>query len=131
MNQSLTSDVACPFADAERVLRKRMLKALIPALILAATPVFAATTPPPDRATAISTLAALYYSADACNLSISRDKVNAYADAARPAGDALFNVDVFRATHDLYGAQKDWTKDQISAWCATEAATAKSLGMLL
>ena len=126
----LTSETASPFADGERMLRKRMLKALIPALLLAATPA-SAITAPPDRATAISTLAALYYSADACNLSISRDKVNAYADAARPAGDTLFNIDVFRATHDLYGTQKDWTKDQISAWCATEAATAKSLGMLL
>jgi hypothetical protein len=118
-----------PFAGAVRMLRKRMLKALLPALLLAATPVLAAT--PPDRATAVSTLAALYYSAEACNLSISRDKVNAYADTARLAGDAMFNIDVFRATHDLYGAQKDWPKDQVTAWCATEAVTAKSLGMLL
>jgi hypothetical protein len=125
----LLSRLGAPFAGAACVLRKRMLKALIPALLFAATPALAAT--PPDRATAISTLAALYYSADACNLSISRAKVADYSNAARPAGDPLFNVDVFRATHDLYAAQKDWTKDQVSAWCATEAATAKSLGMLL
>ena len=129
MNQMPTRPRVAPFADAMRMLRKRMIKALLPALLLAASPVLATT--PPDRASAVSTLAALYYSADACNLSISRDKVNAYADTARPADDPLFNVDVFRATHDLYAAQKGWTKDQVAAWCKTEAATAKSLGMLL
>lgn len=126
----LTAGAPQDFAATAHVLKTGMLKTLLAALLLAATPALANTNPP-DRATAVSTLAALYYSADACNLSISRDKVTAYADAARPAGDAMFNVDVFRATHDLYTSQKDWTKDQLSAWCATEAATAKSLGMLL
>lgn len=88
-------------------------------------------TPAPDRATAVSTLAGLYYSADACSFSISRDKVSAYADAARPAGDALFNVDVFRATQALYAAQKGWSPDQVTAWCKTEAATIRQLGMSL
>jgi hypothetical protein len=89
----------------------------------------AATTP--DRGTAVSTLAGLYYSADACEFSISRDKVNAYRDVATPAGDAMFNVDVFRATQDLYTQHKDWPAEQLNTWCASEAAIIKSLGMML
>lgn len=95
---------------------------------LAAAPAPAST---PDRATAVTTLAGLYYSADACEFSISRDKVNAYRDAATPAGDAMFNVDVFRATQDLYTQHKDWKAEQLNTWCASEAATIKSLGMML
>jgi hypothetical protein len=111
-------------------MRKTTPALILPFALLIASPAFAETAAP-DRATAVSTLAGLYYSADACSFSISRVKVAAYADAARKDGDALFNVDVFRATKDLYTAQKDWSKDQISAWCATEATTVKSLGMLL
>src|ERR1700712_82169 len=97
------------------------------ALTLAAlvvTPAFAAV----DRATAVSTLAGLYNSADVCNLSISRAKVDAYRDANTPSGDALFNVDVFTATHTLYDQQKAWTKDQTAAYCKTAAETVKTLG---
>lgn len=106
-----------------------MLKAaLVPLVLLAATaPALAAV----DRATAVSTLAGLYNSADVCNLAISRAKVDAYRDANAPAGDTLFNVDVFQATHALYAKQKDWTKDQTDAYCKTAADTAKTLGMNL
>ena len=83
---------------------------LTAALLLTATPAFAAV----DRDTAVTTLAALYYSADACNLSISRSKVDDYRDANTPSGDALFNVDVFRATQKLYTDHKDWTKEQLA-----------------
>src|SRR5690349_12222700 len=79
-----------------------MLRPLIIALALTATPALAAV----DRATAVSTLAGLYNSADVCNLSISRAKVDAYRDANAPAGDPMFNVDVFQATHALYDQQK-------------------------
>ena len=106
-----------------------MLKLALIALALLATPAYAAATV--DRATAVTTLAGLYYSAAACNLSISRAKVDAYRDANAPAGDTLFNVDVFNATHALYAQQKDWTKDQTAAYCKTAADTAKSLGMIL
>jgi hypothetical protein len=97
------------------------------ALALIASPAFAAV----DRATAVSTLAGLYNSADVCNISISRAKVDAYADANRPAADALFNVDVFRATKSLYDQQKTWSKDQTDAYCRTAVDTAKTLGMIL
>lgn len=106
-----------------------MLKPLVIslALVVSTLPALAAV----DRATAISTLAGLYNSADVCNLSISRAKVDAYRAANAPKDDALFNVDVFKATHDLYDKQKDWTKDQTTAYCKTAADTVKSLGMNL
>lgn len=106
-----------------------MLKtALVTLLLVGATaPAFAAV----DRATAVSTLAGLYNSADVCNLAISRAKVDAYRDANAPAGDTLFNTDVFQATHALYASQKGWAKDQTDAYCKTAAETAKTLGMLL
>lgn len=104
-----------------------MLRALTAlALIAATTPAFATV----DRGTAIANLATLYYSADVCNLIIKRDKVDAYRDANAPAGDALFNVDVFRATKALYDTQKGWTQDQTDAYCKTAEATAKSLGII-
>lgn len=84
-----------------------------------------------DRETAISTLAGLYNSADICNLSISRAKVDAYREANAPKDDPMFNVDVFRATHELYDKQKTWTKDQTAAYCKTAAETAKALDMNL
>jgi hypothetical protein len=111
-----------------------MLRIVFFATLIAASPALAAdqaAATAPDRTTAVSTLASLYYSADACEFSISRDKVAAYADAARPAGDALFNVDVFRATQDLYTQHKGWPAEQLNSWCASEAATIKSLGMML
>jgi hypothetical protein len=101
--------------------------ALLLALPLFTAPALAAV----DRETAVSTLAGLYNSADVCNLSISRAKVDAYRDANAPKNDAMFNVDVFRATHDLYDKQKNWTKDQTAAYCKTAAETARSLGMNL
>ena len=106
-----------------------MLKAALVTLLLAGAtaPAFAAV----DRATAVSTLAGLYNSADICNLAISRAKVDAYRDANAPAGDPLFNTDVFQATHALYASQKGWAKDQTDAYCKTAAETAKTLGMLL
>ena len=106
-----------------------MLKTALIAIALIATPAYAAATV--DRATAVTTLAGLYNSAQACNLSISRAKVDAYRDANTPAGDALFNVDVFNATHALFTQQKDWTKDQTAAYCKTAAETAKTLDMTL
>jgi hypothetical protein len=96
-------------------------------LLIAASPAMAAV----DRDTAVKTLASLFNSADVCQLSISRDKVNAYRADNAPAGDTTFNVDVFRATHALYDQQKTWTKDQTDAYCKTAAGTAKTLGMLL
>jgi hypothetical protein len=106
-----------------------MLKtALVTLLLVGATvPAFAAV----DRTTAVNTLAGLYNSADVCNLAISRAKVDAYRDANAPAGDALFNTDVFQATHALYASQKGWAKSQTDAYCKTAAETAKTLGMLL
>ena len=104
-----------------------MLRPLIIALALLVTPAFAAV----DRETAVTTLAGLYNSADVCNLAISRAKVDAYRDANAPAGDPLFNTDVFQATHALYASQKGWAKDQTDAYCKTAAETAKTLGMLL
>ena len=62
-------------------------------------------------------------------LNISRAKVDAYADANRPAGDALFNIDVFRATQALYTEQKDWTEDQTKAFCKTALETVRTLDM--
>jgi len=100
------------------------------ALILAST--LAAATPASatvDRATAVSTLAGLYNSADVCNLSISKAKVDAYRAANTPAGDALFNVDVFRATDALYTQQKSWTKDQTADYCKKAAANVRTLDM--
>jgi len=102
-----------------------MLRPIIFALALIATPAFAAI----DRTTAVSTLAGLYNSADVCNLSISRAKVDAYRDANAPAGDPMFNVDVFQATHALYDQQKSWTKEQTAAYCKTAVETARTLGM--
>ena len=104
-----------------------MLKpALITLILVGATaPAFAAV----DRATAVNTLAGLYNSADICNLAISRAKVDAYRDANRPAGDELFNVDVFQATHKLYDLQKAWTKEQTADYCKKATETAKALDM--
>jgi hypothetical protein len=102
-----------------------MLRPLIIALALIATPAFAAV----DRDTAVTTLAGLYNSADVCNLPISRAKVDAYRDANRPAGDDLFNVDVFQATHKLYDQQKAWTKEQTADYCKKAIETAKALDM--
>ena len=106
-----------------------MLKALTLTafLLVAASPAIAAV----DRDTAVKTLASLFNSTDVCQLSISRDKVNAYRADNTPAGDTAFNIDVFRATDDLYRQQKTWTKDQTDAYCKTAAGTAKTLGMLL
>ncbi|HEY4166010.1 MAG TPA: hypothetical protein VGM96_04515, partial [Reyranella sp.] len=89
-----------------------------------ATPALAAA--PVDRATAVTNLAGFYNSADICQLQISKAKVDAYRDANQPAGDAMFNVDVFRATQALYASQKDWTKDQIADYCKKAAATASA-----
>ena len=102
-----------------------MLRPLIIALALVATPAFAAI----DRETAVSTLAGLYNSADVCNLPISRAKVDAYRDANRPAGDDNFNTDVWLATHALYGQQKTWTKEQTADYCKKAVTTAKTLDM--
>jgi hypothetical protein len=102
-----------------------MLRPLIIALALLATPAFAAV----DRVTAVSTLAGLYNSADVCNLPISRAKVDAYRDANAPSGDTMFNVDVFQATHALYDQQKSWTKEQTADYCKKAIATAKDLDM--
>jgi hypothetical protein len=49
----------------------------------------------------------------------------------RPPGDAMFNVDVFSATHALYAEQKGWTEEQTKAYCKTAAETAKTLGVFL
>ena len=98
---------------------------VLAATLAAATPAFAAV----DRATAVSTLAGLYNSADVCNLSISKAKVDAYRDANAPAGDAMFNVDVFQATHALYAQQKGWTKDQTADYCKKAAANVQTLDM--
>ena len=101
--------------------------AILPLLLaLVATPALAA-----DRATAITTLAGFYNSADVCQLQISKAKVDAYRDANTPANDTLFNVDVFRATQALYASQKGWTKDQTDAYCKTASDTALSAGVLL
>ena len=105
-----------------------MLKLAAFTLLLAATPALAA---PVDRATAVTTLAGFYYSADACSLQISRAKVDAYAEANRPAGDTLFNVDVFRATQALYAEHKDWSKDQLDAYCKTARQSVLKLGVTL
>ena len=96
-------------------------------LALVATPALAAD----DRDTAIKNLAGFYNSADVCQLQISRAKVDAYRSANTPANDALFNVDVFRATQALYASQKDLPKDQLDAYCKTARETAKTLGVLL
>jgi hypothetical protein len=105
-----------------------MLKLAALTLLLAVTPALAVTV---DRATAVATLAGFYYSADACSLQISRVKVDAYAEANRPAGDALFNVDVFRATQALYVAHKDWSKDQLDGYCKTARQSVIKLGVTL
>lgn len=102
------------------------LAALPLTLVLLATPALA-----DDRATAVRNLAGFYNSADVCQLQISRAKVDAYRTANTPANDSLFNVDVFRATQALYASQKDWTKDQTTAYCKTAADTARTLGVLL
>jgi hypothetical protein len=104
-----------------------MFKIVTIALLASATPALAAT----DRATAISTMAALYRSVDVCGALLDRTKLSAYADSIRPAGDALFNVDLFRATRDLDTAQKTWTKDQTDAFCQAEAKMAQTLGVTL
>jgi hypothetical protein len=97
------------------------------ALAALTTPAFAAV----DRDTAVSTLSTLFFSADFCNLSISRAKVDAYRTANTPSGDARFNVDVFTATKTLDDQSKSWTKDQTDAYCVKATDTAKQLGMLL
>ena len=105
-----------------------MKLALSALVILAATsPALAAV----DRDTAVTTLASLYNSADVCNLVISRAKVDAYRSANTPAGDAMFNVDVFQATHALYAKQKDWSKQQLDDYCKSAAETVRTLGMNL
>ena len=104
-------------------MKKTALALALTALL--ATPAFAAV----DRATAVSTLAGLFNSADVCNLSISRAKVDAYRDANTPAGDTMFNVDVFTATHALYDQQKSWTKDQTADYCKKAAANVRTLDM--
>jgi hypothetical protein len=109
------------------MLRNVKLKlALVPLLDAAlASPAFAAV----DRATAVSTLAGLFNSAGYCNIPISRAKVQAYQADNTPAGDPLFNVDVFRATHDLSTQQKSWTKEQTDAYCKKAIETARALDM--
>ena len=104
-----------------------MLKTLLVPLLLVAfaSPAFAAV----DRATAVTTLAGLFNSAEYCNLPISRAKVQAYQADNTPAGDPLFNVDVFNATHALSTQQKTWTKDQTDSYCKTATATARTLDM--
>lgn len=101
--------------------------ALLASLLLLATPAFAAV----DRETAITNLSSIYNWAEVCGLQISRAKVDAYRAANTPPNDALFNVDVFRATHALTAAQKDWTKEQTAAYCKTALESAKTLGVLL
>ena len=109
---------------------KALMHKLVPlafAAALLASPAFAAD----DRDTAIKNLAGFYNSADVCQLQISRAKVDDYRTANTPPNDALFNVDVFRATQALYASQKDLSKDQLAAYCKTALSTAKSLGVLL
>jgi len=106
-------------------MHKTALVLILTALL--ATPAVAAV----DRDTAVKTLAGLYNSADICNLSVSRAKVDAYREANAPAGDTMFNVDVFTATHDLYSQQKTWSKEQTDAYCKTAAETVRTLGMAL
>ena len=104
-----------------------MLKTAIALLLLSSvTPAFATT----DRDTAVSQLASLFNSADVCGLILSRAKVDAFRESARQPDDTLFNVDVFRATQALYAKQKDWTPDQLKAYCTETIATARSLGIL-
>ena len=107
------------------VMHKLALIALAAALL--ATPALAAD----NRDTAVKNLAGFYNSADVCQLQISRAKVDDYRTANTPPNDALFNVDVFRATQALYASQKDLSKDQLAAYCKTALDTAKSLGVLL
>ena len=99
------------------------------ALALLATPAFAA--PTLDRATAVQNLATFFYSADACRFPISRAKIDAYRTANTPNGDAMFNVDVFRATQKLYADQKDWPKDKLADWCKTTLEAVKAADLLL
>jgi|GEM_PF-3608568 len=106
-----------------------MLRSIAIAALLIATPALAAA--PVDRATAVANLAGFYNSADICQLQISKAKVDAYRDANAPAGDTMFNVDVFRATQALYASQKDWTKDQTSDYCKKAADNAVTLGVAL
>ena len=103
------------------------LVSLALAATLLASPAFAAD----DRDTVIKTLAGFYNSADVCQLQLSRAKVDAYRTANTPPNDALFNVDVFRATQALYASQKNLSKDQLAAYCKTARDTANTLGMLL
>lgn len=106
-----------------------MLKTLTIALLLAVTPVVAAT--PPDRETAITTLATFYFSADVCRFSISRAKVDAYRDANKKPDDALFNVDVFRATQALYSGHKDDTDAQTKTFCQSALKVATDNAVML
>ena len=106
-----------------------MFKPLTLALLLASTPALAAT--PPDRDTAITTLATFYFSADVCGFSISRAKVDAYREANKPADDALFNVDVFRATQALYAGHKDDTDAQTKTFCQAALKVATDNAVLL
>lgn len=98
-----------------------MLRLVLIAAVLAATPALAST----DRDTAVSALAQVYNSVDLCGLTVSRARVDAYAEAARGPDDALFNVDVFRATQALYAEQRDWTKEQTDAYCVTATEAVK------
>ena len=104
-------------------MRKTLLVSLL--IVSFVPPAFAAV----DRATAVTTLAGLFNSAEYCNIPISRAKVQAYQADNTPAGDAMFNVDVFNATHALSTQQKTWTKDQTDAYCKTATETARSLNM--
>lgn len=106
-----------------------MLRFAITLLLLSSVPVLAAT--PVDRDTAIKTLAGFYNSADVCKLSLSRAKVDAYRDSVTPPGDALFNVDVFKATQSLYAEQKTWGKPQTDAYCKAALQTAQQLAVTL
>lgn len=106
-----------------------MLKSTLAALVIltATAPAFAAV----DRATAVAALAGFYHSASVCNLFISRAKIDEYAEANRPADDALFNVDVFRATQALYTAHEADTEEQTKAYCAEAADAARKAGVNL
>ena len=56
-------------------------------------------------------------------------QVDAALHRNRPAGDDLFNFDVFQATHALYDQQKAWTKEQTADYCKKATDTAKTLDM--
>ncbi len=97
------------------------------ALLLATSSAFAADS---ERDTAVTQLATLYNSVDACGLILSRAKVDAFRESSQRPDDRLFNVDVFRATQALYAKQKDWTPEQLKTYCTETIAMAKTLGIL-